>query len=507
MKNKRMVITLFLSYIILIIPMLGISYFVSDYMISVMRKQADERIQQESISFVRKLDEALVEYRDKAVLLAAVTQLEANKMMSHGNATKEGLEYLQNIKMMDELLDNLLLLYGNNAYTPEGYWRLRTFLERGLGCEENYLQLGETVLAQKESAVVLIRGNNWDYLIFHYPIIDRRSAGTASINFIIRTEEVYEMLESMLEQVSVGIRLTFSNQWQEESIYLKGSMDTEEGLSEIDRESFQLLLEEKNWVVKAESSENLGMELQVYYDAKEIYQQITVWKKINEICMLVLLLASILISYKISSNHYQRIYHLKESLSNVWPQGAYTVSGRWENDFDSMHSMIRSIGAEADRMKTETENIRATMKQQAAMLLFYGGIREESSIVGMLEGCGIELQEPYYTVACIMALGKEKLPLPSLDRLLRENLACISKVEDCQALLVLFELPNEDFLKKQRDLLAQKLQQLAGEEYPLKIGFSQTYESLLRAPGAYLEAVGISQKLWVLISSCALAIR
>lgn len=238
MKNKHMLVSLFLSYIVLIIPMLGISYFVTDHMIANMQKQVDGQIQQESSSFIRKMEEAMIEYQDKTVMLAATKQLQADKMRSHRQATSEGTEYLGNIKRMDERLYDLVLLYGSNTYMSQGYCKLRTYLKEHLTLKADYVQLGEQVFMLEEPAVMLARGSGWDYLIFHYPFENSRSEDAASINFVIRTQEIYEMLESILKQVSVGIKLTFHSRWQEQSIYLQGDMD--QGFGEVDEEAFVL---------------------------------------------------------------------------------------------------------------------------------------------------------------------------------------------------------------------------------------------------------------------------
>lgn len=493
MKNKRMVFIFFLSYVLLVTPMLGVSYLVTHFTLMDMKEQVDERMQEKSIKIVMELEEQLIAYRDSAVKISNIDQLSIDKMTSHSHDTSVGIEYLVNILMMDGSLKDIMILYQGNLYTTSGYCRPQTYLSLTLRCDDTYLALGEEVFRDEQISTLYLRTAEYDYLLLHYPIDSNRGDSVDSVNYCIRMDTIYALLEPLLEQISVGIQIIFQNDCQTESIYLKGSM--EEGIWEIDQETFVSLMEEKNWVEKTEKSELLGMELKVSYDSQELYQHVLFWRRVNEWCMGAFLLLSILVSYKISASHYQKIYQLKKSLGNVWSQKEAEGQIKWENDFDTMQTMIRLIGAETNRMKSETDNVRKMMKQQVAMLLFYGGIREESSIAGMMDSCGVELQEPFFTVACIVSDDKNGTLPSSIDELVQENLGCISSLEGRKAALVLFELPNEDFVKKYRSMLAQKILQEMGGDNKVKIAFSQTYENLQRAPGAYLEAAGICQKL------------
>lgn len=493
MKNRRMLLKLFLSYVMLVFPMLGISYFVTNSMISAMRRQVDERILQKSSNFVWQLEEYQVELADRAVMLSAVTELESGKMLGHKKATGEGVTYLKNIKQMDQKLESLMLLYGNNCYTENGYCQLSTYLELQLECSADDLWLAEMMSGQEKSCV-LLRGKYEDYLVFHLPIVDKYQNGAASVNFVVGMDEIYSMLESILEQMSVEISISFSNQWQNERIYLQGSMG--EGLKEIEEETFEVLQKEKRWVVNSENSEIIGLELVIFYDSGEIYQQVIYWKRINETCMVVLLSVSVLISFRISSNHYKKIYRLKESMSGLISSESEKEEKKgWENDFDTLHFMIQHVGVETGRMKTEIKYIRSVMKQQVAMLLFGGNVREESKIISMLDCCNIELEETFFVVVCIVCQEEGKSLPDFLEKFMKDRLSCMHYIDGRECAVLLFELPNEDFQKKYRDAIAWEILEKAGDACPLKISFSQIYESPTQISRAYQETTRLSRKL------------
>lgn len=490
MKNKRMIYKLFFSYILMIIPMMWFSNAIANFAIANMQEQVDEKIQKNGLEIIQEIDERWIEYKNKAVKISIIEELQAEKILTNQySVVSKGMKYLSNILMMDENLGDIVLCYNERIYTAEGYSRLPVWL-KDLGCDDNYISLGEKCLADENISVLYLKTSHKGYLLLHYPIEVNNWGKVDSVNFCIRMDEIFILFESLVEQTDIGIRMNFQNQWQSEDIYLTGS---EKGIEEVDYNKFDTLIKEKKRTIKTQNSQFWGMNLQIVYDAKEVYHQIRFVKQINSVYMSIFLLISIFISYKISTNHYHKIYQLKKSLNSVSVQGETVNKRKWENDFDIMQDMIRHISTEIDCMKDERNTAVEMIKQQMALILFNGGIREENSINDMLIQCGYELQEPYFTVACIV-VDNGILPF-SIEKMIKENLGCISSVNDRRAVIVLYELPNEDFTKKQRSMLARKIQQDIPGDDRVKIGFSQTYDSVLRIPEAYLEATGICETL------------
>lgn len=493
MKNKRMLIRLFFSYVMLVIPMIAVNYLVTNHVITSMRKQVDERMEWECAGIKTELEEYLVSYRNKATMMFSSDKLKKDKMISQKYSTKEGMEYLGNIQMMDRLLESLMLLYDDAAYTMKGYSKLETYLGRTLNCAPEVVELGTVFLDQEESELLLLRSKTQDYLLFHFQVGRAKKDG-ASVNYLIDMEELYDVLfDGLLEQMTIGIQLTFQNAYQNEQIYLEGNMT--DGIRSIEQADFEVLSEESYWIEKKIDSELLGIQLIISYDSRELYRQVDFFKTINAVLMCVFMLLSMLFSYQISKNHYQKIYQLKESLTRVLVQNRVLDSGNGKNDFDTMQMMVESIRAETDRMKHEAADARERMRQQAAMLLFYGGVTEESSVEGLLESCRLELQEAFFTIACIEAEEKEELLLDLEKNLLQDHLLCWANVEDRKVLIVLFELPNEDLLKKHRNQIAERMMCSDNAE-EIRIAFSQVYVKFLNAPKAYLEAIGICRTLF-----------
>lgn len=493
MKITRTMLGLFLSYLVLAVVMLAVSYSVTHRMIADMRDKQDEKMEEECERIMKELNERLILYQDKAIRLSTIDKLSAEKMYDHGPATREGIDYLKNVKMMDVFWHDIILSYGDNIYTGAGYSRPHTYIKRTLGCSEETAALGEKILKEDKNAVVYLNAAPYGYLLLHYPIEKNKDGSLNSVDYCIRMDAVYELLEPLTEEMPVCIQITFKNDWQREMLYLRGI--GEEGIYEINEEDSHALLAEKGRVTATEKSELLGMELQVSYSARDLYDQVTAWKRALELGMGIFAIFAVAFSYRISKWQYSKIHFLKESLRDIWPHKDASGIESKISDFDTMQDMIQGIGAETNRMRAEAEQAREIMRQQMAMLLFYGGIREKGSITGMLESCGVELQEPYFAIVCITVENEDGRLPETVMEYTRTHFGCVGSIEGRRAAIVLFELAHEDLLKKQREKMAQMLLKEASGKGELKIAFSQTYENILRAPGAYLEAAGLCQRL------------
>ena len=149
MKITRTMLGLFLSYFLLVALMLTVSYFVTHIMITDMQHKQNEKIEEKSDHIVKELNQRLILYQDKAIRLSTIEKLSAEKMHAHGPATREGIDYLNNIKMMDEFWYDIILSYGDKIYTGAGYCRPHTYFHQTLGCSPKTAALGEKILNEE----------------------------------------------------------------------------------------------------------------------------------------------------------------------------------------------------------------------------------------------------------------------------------------------------------------------------------------------------------------------
>lgn len=489
MKSRSILKKLFLSYILIMILALVMSFISTSLVITNMLEMTDENLQNKSEAFARQLDNYVVEYGKRAVQISTIEKLGAEKMFPHGVSTKEGIRYLGTILMMDDFLNDIILAYGENLYTNSGFVSLETYCELVLGRYAGYSSLMKQMFYSEEFQVLYVPAGDFDYLLLHYPMKSNMEERIDSVNFCIRMDQIYEELEGWSEQMRAQFQITFENSYQTEKIFL--CTESGEKIEKIEQAAYEEAVAKSDRIVKIAKSEQLGMRLQISYEKAEVYRQILLWRRITEIILGGFLLLSIVISYKISASHYEKILYLKESIGNVLTQQEGIEYEKHASDFDVMQTMVRSIGAQTDQMRAEAERTRNLMRQQMAMLLFYGGIREEKQICGMLECCGIVLQEGYYTIACITGGRQSGLLSKKNQMLVEQNISCHAIIEGKEAVLVLFELPDEDLLKVHREAIAQRV--LKTDD--VKIAFSQTFEKLNRTPAAYLEAINICQRL------------
>ncbi len=495
MKNGRTIFKLFLSYILLAIPMVLCSFLVANAMIGELLEKTNERIDKEILQIEQELNTQLICYKDNAVKLATIWQLSPTKILGRGDAARQGMEYLDNIRMMDDFRADILLCYQDEVYTNTGYCRPETYLIETLDCEKNIVELGIKVFQENKETMVYLPSPNDGYLLFHYPLDKVKYAflgdKTNSINYCVSSERIYSLLESMIEQMDYCMRITFENEWQTEHIYLKGSM--EKGIEKISSEEYALLQEDISWSVRKVNMALYGMNISIGYDASQLYEQVVSWQRLIVLTMGILLFLSVIISYWISRTQYEKIYDLKESLQVIWSADKKQSQSELRDEFDYMHMMIRSIAQETSHMRAEVDSAKKVMCQQGAMLLFYGGIREENAALGMLESCDVELQDSFFAIVCVTFMNNRNIPAKALKYLTEDRLSYVGNVGGKKTVIALIELSSEDYTRKQRKKVADFVWQDA--EGDVKIAFSRPYENILHAATAYREATMVCLQL------------
>ena len=478
----------------MVTPMFVMSNWNNYHLVKNMKEQADEKIERVCSDIIRNLEKCKARYYNDAVIISSSDLLEENKMLRQKSSTYEGIQYLLDVRQMDTMLYELFLLYDEYMYSSRGYCKQETWLSTTLGCDSYYTDLGRAFLASKEMGELLVSSESDKFWIFHYPVKNQYSNKNVSVNYCIKMSEIYVLLEEVLQQLPMTMQISFSNKMQEESIYLRGS--EEGGFQEVDKESYDKLINKKSWESKSINSDLLEMELIVSYDASGLYEQVRLWDTINRIMTVFFIFLSILISYKVSWKYYRNVYHIKEELNYLWKKNESTVHDSIKDDFDCIKIMIDDIRTETKRMNDEAVQIQQMTKKQIAMSLFYNGIREKKNIEMALQLCGVEIQESCLTVACFICNAENNQISKEMFELLENNLYCTVSFGDCEILIVLFELPDLDFMKIHRNSIAEKFIKKSGKASCVKVAFSQVFENITRIADAYLEAMSICKQLF-----------
>ena len=112
MKKNKMIFQYFLSYILLIIPMMLASFWVTFSVAEKMKKETNERDDRRQKrtgyqigQFVQMLDKQAVLYRDKAVKISSIAELSETALEDHKTKRINAIKYLGNIKMLDDFVD------------------------------------------------------------------------------------------------------------------------------------------------------------------------------------------------------------------------------------------------------------------------------------------------------------------------------------------------------------------------------------------------------------------
>ncbi len=496
-RHSSIIKKLFFSYLLLTIPILLVSFLVTQTITEKMKNETNTRITYQEEQIINALNEQYIFYRDSSARILTASELSRDKVLENSVMGQRGIAYLLNVKLLDRNVYDIFMYYGENAlYSATGYVRPKVYFETVLKCTPEAGRLALDIINSDKTGMFYLDTGQGGYLLYHYP----GRAGTkdtTNINYCISFSNFAKMLKPVLETNQVLIQITFGNNGTPAKLYMEGTI--EQGIQIVEEETAKEYRKNaKDYIFLSKHSELTDITLEVSYRSDDIYQEANNWQRLNGYFMAALLLASIMISYFLSRSHYRNVNQLKTSLETVWSLLGNVSEGRSRgNEFEYMQKIVQSIMADSNRQKLETMETRQTLKHQTALLLYHGMLKDEAGIRLMLKNCGVKLGEDYFFVVCIAYLPKDQSIMEVFKAKLDFSCYCEVKVEDRKALAVLFELSTDDLLMAKREKIGKGiLSELQETKLShIKISFSQTYRDITQTSHAYLEAVSVLQKL------------
>lgn len=499
LKHSSIIKKLFFSYLLLTIPVLFVSFLMSNLMTEKVKNEVNARTAYQEKQILDTLNEQFVFYRNSSTVISTTPELSRNKVLKNSALGQKGIDYLHNVKLLNRNIYDVFVYYGENAlYSATGYVRPGVYFRTALSCTPEAEKLALEVIGSDETGVFYLDSEDGGYLLFHYP--GRKDMGGGMyINYCMSFSALKKMLEPVLETNPVLIKIMFQNGGNPFQLYMEGNMERGIQIMEEARLN-EYENNKKDYIFLSNHSELVGTTLEVSYRSDDIYLEAYRWQKINGFFTAGLLLVSTMLSYFLSRSHYRKINQLKNSLEAVQPSKDSentSEKDKPDNEFDYMQKIVQNIMAENTQRKLETVETRHAMKYQTALLLYHGMLEDEHTIRQMLEDCGVKLGKGYFFIACIAYLPKDQSILEIFKTRLEFNCFCEIKIEDRKALAILFELSSEDMLMKKREKIGRGIlsELLELKLNHTRIGFSRTFQDITQTSYAYLEALNVLKKL------------
>ncbi len=489
MNKRRSILQFLLTYLCVLLPLLGTSILITQNFLDQARQEENEKMSGQIAAVEAFISENYWDYRTKGVILFENREFSSNQVLFNSSAAGNAVHMLQSLRLFDNSANEILLYYGKDyLYASNGLVSPYTFFKNTLSCSSDGIEDALEVISTTEFAVrILEGGSSGGYLLYHIPIGEDRYGYMRSMEVVINFSELEKMLRTCLNSENLLLRLAS----EDDECYF---YHTKEGLQFVTREQAGELLtdyEDAPWVG---TGGELGFEVSAWCNVEEQLAEFYRLRNINIILLMVGLSLSTVLSFGLSL---RRFSLLKTLLNNIANKNiSHKAKKKWnQNEFDHIQLILDEFIKENVSMRKNAQSYREALFQQVSILLFHGLITDYKEVQSLLEVCGTTLSEEYFFVFGLKVDSHEQLE--RLDALFQGDIHYVMNEEERKFLFILCELPCFDFDMKMRRNLADNLQAaLGGADIRCnQMVMSQVYNQISMTNYAYLEVLSILENI------------
>ncbi len=490
MNKQRSILQFLLTYLCVLLPLLGTSILVSQNFLDQARQEESEKISGQTTAVEAFIRENYWNYRTKGFSLFENREFSSKKVLFDSSAAGDAIHMLKSLRLFDNSADEILLYYGEDyLYASTGLVSPYTFFANTLSCSSESVKNALESIRTTEFTVRILEGRvSGGYLLYHIPIGKDRYGCMRSMEVVINFSELEKVLSAYVSREKLLLRLRVG---EDEECYF---YHTKEGLQFMPRTQADELLKVYRDVYRGETGGEPDMEVSIWCNMKEQLSEFRRLRSINIVLLIVGLTFSTALSFGLS---FRRFLRLKALLNNIaHKKVSYKPKEKSKpNEFDYIQLALDEFIKENVSIRKNANSYRKVMFQQVSVLLFHGLIRDNEEVQSLLKACGNTLFEEYFFLFGLMADSNEQLE--RMDALFQGDIHYVMNEEKRKFLFVLCELPCFDFDRKMRQNLADKLKAvLGGEGIPCdRIVMSQVYNQISMTNYAYLEVFSILENI------------
>ncbi len=495
MRDIRTYFSFIISYICMIIP----AIIVGSWLVNSLTKEYSKEIIQNMNVKMEQIEEEIEskfeKYYENAIKISTLNEFRPHMFNKNIVSTIDAINHIGSLKMMDLTVKDIILCYGDRIYTAEGYSGKQTYLKKMLEMDEHSLLVAQSALESEEVACVYLSAKENRYYLLHVPVMQSiDEAGILqlnSINYLINREEIDELLGLALGIETHLVEISLVNDFQNDKVYMQKNEQSE--FIELNAEEYSTLLNSNDYAKSALNINDWGISISVFYDENMITGRIEHWKQVNILFVVILSLVAGLISYGLGRFQYERVFNIKNSIQNILGTEIEMDKTQYCNDYDFIHFMVNEIAQKISSINDRAIKEKCRIQEQAAVLLFYGGVRNEEVTRSFLESCGVKLEKKYYTIGCVIGLEAAGIAPEVLTLLKDGRISHFLKLNDREACFFLLEMSGKDYDRKYRKRFAESV--LERPDGRVQIAFSRVYDNITQVSNAYVEAMAVGKQL------------
>ena len=505
-SKTRFVTRFLLTYACVLVPLIAMYLVITNHMVTNQRNDNYARMAQQLSGAVTALNTLDDNYNKNSFALMEHQDMIGNAILTDEGKGGKVFTLLRTVRQFDNVCDDMFVYYGEGGlYTARGFSSIPAFFEN-LATEEGEYDTAVRRLAEPNRSVTIMHGQFGDTNLFLcYPIRLDRFGRMCSVHYILPIENVCDYLAPYFTESEIILRLNLDA--ADDPIYLVT-------YSEKDTIRLRHLTSKPaltGYTTIPLDSTVCGARIEMLYRPELYEQQLRASQTLSFVLLCIGLAAALLISFLFTRSRWQRVSDAIISIERpkksdeesapkkpgklrAWLHKFREKHGkpRSSDEFDYIQALFEQTRSESNQLEQALRANIYSMRQQTAMLIFYGMVQEPDEIRHMLSDCGLTLTERFFYL-CGVALSKNDPSLRPFDTALIGDLHCVSPFNDGQLVLMLIELPAEDHFREKRIEMAQHLRDLLqdlGAQKP-RIAMSQVYQPIEKAKDACMEVMSM----------------
>ncbi len=401
MTKRQTVVQITITYLLVLLPLLIVSFFVTQTLLRNVEQKEIDRINNQLNHVVQALDDDFFRYAEKSVGLLQLRPFSYDRIKGEPITQLETIDMLQKLRLFDDRVDEILVyfgeeyLYGNNGVTSPN-----VYFQTTLRCAPYSTKIALDALQSEDAvAIALDCVTGGPYVMYHIPVGHDVSGNPRSVQYLFNISDFERMFDSYLETNEMLIEADFGNL----SLYFNTTNGSCVSLS--NDEAAVLLDSFENNGIKLEQGGSIA-NIRIWYD--DIYQ-LQSYRKLRNISLLILIVGIFMSTALSAVLTFSRMRSIKRLADNIVEKTISKSSKKiWaRNEFDYIQALVDESIRDSNYVKQNATSYRRIMLQQVAVMIFQGVLRDWEEIQSLLLLCGTELCEEYFFLCGIRLKSAE----------------------------------------------------------------------------------------------------
>ena len=370
-KFKHIIWHYFVSYMLVLLPLLVISFVVTNISNSRMEKEEEQEVQRQLDMLAEDMGGWYKNHFENSVVLAQDSMISSRNVLNDSGLAAEVIAYLNSIRLFDNGVSDIFVYYGEGAlYGAKGKSRPSAYFGGTLSCQEDIASKAENFIGASESGVIFLNTKTAEsYLLYHFPTVGYQ--GYRAIHYLLPVSYWEKQAKMIFGEAPIALCLNVGT----DRVWIVGK---EEEQCE----------EDNNYIRLKRETGTADMSLELIYNVRFAYKDLRRIQNLNLFILAFGGVMSSIVSISMSRHDGKKIMQFSKMVKNkeiVSPNGK-----GFPRNFDYIQEMLVQLLKENSQISMNMKDCRQIMLNQAARLLFHGLLKDNVATNQLFKDLGRE---------------------------------------------------------------------------------------------------------------------